>query len=969
MRFSGLFFCTPSVNFPNFRHKHHYMLENNNRLFLLDAFALIFRSYFAFANNPRISSKGLDTSAIFGFTLTLLEVLEKENPTHIAVVFDTSAPTERHEAFPAYKANRDETPEGIRVAVPYIKKILEAFRIPVLFVDGYEADDVIGTLAKKAEKAGYVTYMMTPDKDFGQLVTDKILMYRPGRGGEPAQVWGVKEICEKFGIERVEQVIDFLGMKGDAVDNIPGLPGVGDKTAQKLLADYGSMENMFANAHEIKGKLGEKIRENQEQGLLSKQLARIIVDVPIEFDERDLTRDPLDEEKIKQLFEELEFRTLSRRVLGENLTPGAPPPVPQGKTNTSGQMDMFSTAASSPAAANSPVAKNENHSGSSLNTIENTAHFYQLLQRPEECKLFVEKLLKQPSVAFDTETTGLDVMDAELVGMSFCYAKGKAYYVSMPKTRQETQGIIDIFKPFFLAENVEKVGQNLKFDITVLEKYGVVVHGAIFDTMLAHYLLQPDMRHNMDVLAETYLHYQPVSIETLIGKKGKNQSNMRDADPALVAEYAGEDADITWQLKEHFLPKLAETAVDKVFYEIESPLVKVLADMEFAGVKIDVDGLKKYSAELHEDLLRLEDEITQLAGTPFNIGSPKQMGEILFDKLKLIAKPKKTKTGQYATGEEILVELKDKHPIINKILDFRELGKLKSTYVDALPLLVHPKTGRVHTTFNQTVAATGRLSSTNPNLQNIPIRTEKGRYIRKMFVPRDENHALVSADYSQIELRIIAALSGDAAMISAFTNGEDIHAATAAKIFNVPLAEVTREQRGNAKTVNFGIIYGVSAFGLSQQSNLSRTEAKEVIEQYFATYPGIRNYIDTQQEFARQHGFVQTIMGRRRYLRDINSANAVVRGAAERNAINAPIQGSAADVIKIAMINIHEKLEAQGFAAKMILQVHDELVFDAPKTEITALEKLVKSEMENAVTLEVPLLVEVGSGADWLAAH
>lgn len=960
------FWLASMLIFPNFRHKHNYMSENNNRLFLLDAFALIYRSYFAFAKNPRISSKGLDTSAIFGFTLTLLEVLEKENPTHIAVVFDTSAPTERHEVFPAYKANRDETPEGIRVAVPYIKKLLDAFRIPVLFVDGFEADDVIGTLAKKAEKAGYVTYMMTPDKDFGQLVTDKILMYRPGRGGEPAQVWGVKEICEKFGIERVEQVIDFLGMKGDAVDNIPGLPGVGDKTASKLIMEYGSMENMFANAHEIKGKLGEKIRENQEQGLLSKMLATIIVDVPIEFNEKDLTRDPLNSEKVTALFEELEFRTLARRVLNENLTPGAPPPAAKPASQEGDQLGLFGGNETANPSASLPFLEGQ---GGALKTIENTDHYYQLLERPEECALLVKKLLKQPSVAFDTETTGLDVMDAELVGLSFSYAAGKAYYVNMPKSQPETQILINIFKPFFLDENIEKVGQNLKFDITVLEKYGVVVQGAIFDTMLAHYLLQPDMRHNMDVLAETYLKYQPVSIETLIGKKGKNQKNMRDADPALIAEYAGEDADITWQLKETFLPKLAETEVDKVFYEIESPLVNVLADMEFAGVNIDVDGLKKYSAELHEDLLRLEDEILALAGTPFNIGSPKQMGEILFDKLKLLSKPKKTKTGQYATGEEILVELKDKHPIISKILDFRELGKLKSTYVDALPLLVHPKTGRVHTTYNQTVAATGRLSSTNPNLQNIPIRTEKGRFIRKMFVPRDENHVLVSADYSQIELRIIAALSGDAAMISAFKNGEDIHAATAAKIFDVPLEEVSREQRSNAKTVNFGIIYGVSAFGLSQQSNLSRTEAKEVIESYFKTYPGIKDYIETQQDFARQHGFVQTIKGRRRYLRDINSANAIVRGGAERNAINAPIQGSAADVIKIAMINIHKKLHAQKFEAKMILQVHDELVFDAPKTEVDRLKKMVKAEMESAVQLEVPLLVEVGEGADWLTAH
>jgi len=942
------------------------MSAEKDRLFLLDAFALIFRSYFAFANNPRISSKGLDTSAIFGFTLTLLEILEKENPTHIAVVFDTSAPTERHIQFPAYKANRDETPEGIKIAVPYIKKLLDAFNIPSLFVDGFEADDVIGTLAKKAEKEGYLTYMMTPDKDFGQLVTDNIKMYRPGRGGEPAQIWGIAEICEKFGINNVDQVVDFLGMKGDAVDNIPGIPGVGDKTASKLILEYGSMENMYEHAHEIKGKIGEKIRDNKEQALLSKRLARIIVDVPIEFNEKDLTRDPVDIEKVKALFEELEFRTLARRVLAEDLTPGAPAPAAAKSVTQEGdQMDLFVVATTtSPAEGAAQL-----NVGSSIKNIENTDHYYQLIERPEECKLFVSKLLKQASVAFDTETTSLNAMDAELVGMSFSYAAGKAYYISVPVNQQEAQGIVDIFKPFFLAENIEKVGQNLKYDITVLEKYGVHVKGAIFDTMLAHYLLQPDMRHNMDILAETYLNYKTVSIETLIGKKGKNQGSMRDADLAQVAEYAGEDADVTWQLKELFEPKLKETAVDKVFFEIESPLVNVLADMEFAGVKIDVEGLNKYSAELNEDILRLEDEITELAGTPFNIGSPKQLGEILFDRLKLVAKPKKTKTGQYATGEDILMELKDKHEIIAKILDFRELGKLKSTYVDALPLLVHPKTGRIHSTFNQTIAATGRLSSTNPNLQNIPIRTEKGRYVRKMFVPRDENHILISADYSQIELRIIAALSGDEAMIAAFKNGEDIHAATAAKIFDIPLEEVTREQRGNAKTVNFGIIYGVSAFGLSQQSNLSRSEAKDVIDSYFKTYPGIRNYIDAQQQFARENGFVQTIMGRRRYLKEINSSNAVIRGAAERNAINAPIQGSAADVIKIAMINIHRKMKEQNFESKMVLQVHDELVFDTLKSEAEKLEILVKHEMEHAVSLEVPLLVEAGRGKNWLEAH
>lgn len=932
-------------------------MEKNHRLFLLDAYALIFRAYFAFARNPRLTSKGLDTSAIFGFTLSLLELLEKENPTHIAVVFDTAVPTERHEIFPEYKAHRDETPESIKVAVPYIKKLLEAFRIPSLFVDGFEADDVIGTLAKKAEKESYTTYMVTPDKDFGQLVTDKILMYKPGRGGDPAEVWGVKEVCEKFGINHVNQVVDFLGMKGDTADNIPGIPGIGDKTASKLITQYGSIENVIADAENIKGKLGENIKNFAEQGLLSKKLARIITDAPIDFDEKDLTRDPVDAEKLRALFEELEFRTLARRVLGETNTSTAPAVA----TAQDGfQMDLFSSA--EPAGEQESISTN-------LKTIFDTDHVYQLITEPEECQMLLKKLLIQKHVAFDTETTAVDAMDAQLVGMSFCYAEGKAFYVHMPDDAQQTQALVDIFKPFFNDENVEKIGQNMKYDITVLEKYGVEVAEPTFDTMLAHYLLQPDMRHNMDLLAETYLNYKTISITELIGKKGKNQGNMRDVAPERIAEYAAEDADITFRLYQHFKPQLRETGVDKVFYQIESPLVAVLADMEFAGVKIDEDGLRQYSIELEKDILRLEDEITDLAGVKFNVSSPKQMGEVLFERLKLIDKPKKTKTGQYATGEDVIEELRDKHPIIGKILEYRELGKLKSTYVDALPKLVHPKTGRVHTTFNQTVAATGRLSSTSPNLQNIPIRTEKGRYVRKMFIPRDENHVLFSADYSQIELRIIAALSEDETMIQAFLNGEDIHATTAAKVFGVPLTEVTREQRSNAKTVNFGIIYGVSAFGLSQQSTLSRAESKEVIDAYFNTYPGIKKYIERQQKQARDLGYVETIMGRRRYLPDINSRNQVIRGHAERNAINAPIQGSAADIIKIAMINIHNQMKKQGMRSQMVLQVHDELVFDVLKSEVNDLKSLIKSKMEGAVNLKVPLIVEVGEGQNWLDAH
>ena len=935
------------------------MSENKPRLFLLDAYALIFRAYFAFANNPRVTSTGLDTSAIFGFTTALLEVLEKENPSHIAVVFDTKVKTERHEIFPEYKANRDETPEAIKLAVPYIHKILDAFNIPALWKDGFEADDVIGTLAKKAEKEGYFTYMMTPDKDFGQLVSENIKMYRPARGGGGPEIWGEAEIKEKFGIENVLQVIDFLGMKGDAVDNIPGLPGVGDKTASKLLLQYGSMENMFEHADEIKGKLGEKIRANKEQGLLSKKLARIITEVPIEFNDKDLVRDPIDQDKLKAIFEELEFRTLGRRVFKENLTPGAPPPKKSKTLHEGDQMNLFAA----------PASDSVPEIGSGKKTIENTDHLYQLINKPFECKLLMEKLMAQTSVAFDTETTSINAVVAELVGMSFSWSPGKAYYVAVPRDTQNAQGIIAIFKPFFANQSIEKIGQNLKYDITVLEKYGVEVKGDIFDTMLAHYLIQPDMRHNMDILAETYLNYTPVSIETLIGKKGKKQGSMRDVDPTKVAEYAGEDADITLKLKHVFAPKLKETNVEKVFSKIETPLVNVLADMEYAGVNIDVDGLEKYSKVLHEELLKLEDEITDLAGGPFNIGSPKQLGEVLFDKLKLVEKPKKTKTGQYATGEDILQGLRDKHEIIDKILNFREIGKLKSTYVDALPKLVNPNTGRLHTTFNQTVAATGRLSSTNPNLQNIPIRTERGRYVRKMFIPRDGNHTLLAADYSQIELRIIAALSGDENMIAAFKNGEDIHAATAARVFGIDKNDVTREQRSNAKAVNFGIIYGQGAFGLAQQTGLSRAEAKEVIDQYFNTYPAIRDYMDLQKEKAHEQGFVETIMGRRRYLKDINSRNAVVRGAAERNAINAPIQGSAADVIKIAMINLHQKMAEQEFASKMILQVHDELVFDVPNAEIDSLQNLIRQEMESAVELAVPLIIDMGQGQNWLEAH
>ncbi len=937
--------------------------DYDRKLFLLDAYALIFRAYFAFAKNPRITSGGMDTSAIYGFTMALLDLLSKENPTHIAVCFDLPQPTERHEMFPEYKANRDATPEAIKIAVPYIHKILEAFNIPALGVPGFEADDVIGTLAKKAEQEGFTTYMMTSDKDFGQLVSPNIYMYRPGRGGNPPEVWGEAEVCEKFGLDRVEQVIDYLGMMGDSVDNIPGLPGVGAKTAQKLLAQYGSLEETLANSDEIKGKLGEKIRDNAELGVLSKKLARIITDVPIDFSTDTLVRDPWDQDALLGIFEELEFRTLGRR-LGLTQTENSTPAEFRAAStkvslNSNDQMSLFGGDDNPTEAATAGIYTRE--------SIETTTHLYQMVETVVEARQLAQILAEQPSVAFDTETTSLDTLDAELVGMSFAPAKGKAYYVPVPADPSAAKEMVDAFTPFWVSSG-EKIGQNIKYDISVLMNYGVEVKGPLFDTMIAHYLIQPDMRHNMDILAETYLNYQSISIESLIGK-GKNQKNMRDLLPDEILDYAAEDADITFQLKEIFEPKLLETGVDKVFRNIEMPLVPVLAGMEREGIRIDIEALQSYSGELEEVIVRLEEEIVELAGRPFNVGSPRQLGQVLFEDLKLSDKPKKTKTGQYATSEAILEGLKKSHPIINKILGFRELKKLKSTYVDALPELVHGTTGRIHTSFNQTVAATGRLSSTNPNLQNIPIRTENGRKVRAMFIPGDKERILLAADYSQIELRVIAALAKDDAMIAAFQAGEDIHRATAAKVFEVAPEEVTREQRSNAKTVNFGIVYGVSAFGLSQQTDMSRKEAKAAIDGYFRTYPGIKKYMDDQVVFARNHGYVETITGRRRYLKDIESRNAVVRGHSERNAVNAPIQGSAADIIKLAMIEVDRAIRAANMKSKMLLQVHDELVFDAYKDELDELKALVVEKMEAAVSLEVPMVAEVGTGSNWLAAH
>ena len=941
------------------------------KLFLLDAFALIFRAYFAFARNPRVTSKGLDTSAVYGFLLALLDVIEKEKPSHLAVVFDIGGSEVREQLFSEYKANRDETPEGIKVAVPYIQKLLGALRIPALGVPGYEADDVIGTLAHQAEKAGFEVFMMTPDKDFGQLVTDRVKMYKPARGGEPAEVMGPAEVCEKWGIERVDQVIDILGLMGDAVDNIPGIAGVGEKTAAKLLAEYGTLENVLAHGDEIKGKLGERVREHAEMARLSRVLATILTDAPIELDEADLVREPADEDALRALLDELEIRSLARRLL-PNAAAAAPStevkpaaaaaPRPATGAN-SAQMDLFGGGAQGDE-GDEPAAPHI--LGGSAAT---QAHAYTLIDTVEAARALSRSLDGLREIAFDTETTGLDALEAEMVGFSLSWEAHTAYYVALPAERSEAQTWLELFRPHFERPDATWIGHNLKFDLQILANYGIKLVGTLRDTMLAHYLLEPDQRHGMDALAQNYLGYTPITIDSLIGAKGKNQKSMRDVPAAEVAEYAAEDADVTWRLHEAFTPKLVEAGLESVLHDLESPLVPVLAGMERAGMAIDLEGLARYSVELGEDSARLEAEVRELAGVDFNLGSPKQLGEVLFDRLKLDPKAKKTKTGQYATGEEVLENFRKAHPIVDKLLEWRQVGKLKSTYVDALPELVSPRTGRIHTTFNQAVAATGRLSSTNPNMQNIPVRSDRGQRVRDLFVAGGPDRVLLSADYSQIELRVIASMSGDAGMIDAFLSGEDIHAATASKVFGLPLSEVTREQRSQAKTVNFGIIYGVSAFGLSQQSTLSRSEAKEVIEQYFATYPGIKKYIDDQVAAARVNGYVETLLGRRRYLRDIDSRNQAVRGHSERNAINAPIQGTAADIVKLAMIRIHDRLQREGLKSPMILQVHDELVFDAYSTEVESLRELVKFEMEAAFTLSVPLVAETGVGRTWLKAH
>lgn len=936
--------------------KIYFVQMNQKRLFLLDAYALIFRGYYAFIKNPRINSKGLNTSAIMGFMNSLLEVIRKEKPNYLAVCFDKGGSQERFSIFPEYKANRDETPEAIRIAIPYIHKILDAMQIPIIEKEGYEADDIIGTLAKQAEQEGYTTFMVTPDKDYGQLVSENIFMYKPARGGKDIEIWGVEEVKQNFGVNSPEQVIDLLGMMGDAVDNIPGFPGVGEKTAQKLIQEFGSIENLLQNTDKLKGKLRENIENNAEKGLLSKRLARIILDVPVTFHKENFALSSPKMEEIIPIFEELEFRTML----------GTLQKVFQQVNTSNTEYNLFNISENS---QNIQLSLFDNPETSQYKTIKDIEHSYYLVENKEDIYKLVSELLLQKEVCFDTETTSLNELEAELVGMAFSWEKHKGYYVLFPESKELTQEILEIFRPFFENSSITKIGQNLKYDIKVLAKYNIQVLGNLFDTMIAHYLLNPDAKHNMDILSENYLYYSPISIETLIGKKGKGQLSMRQVPPQEQKEYAVEDTDVTLQLKNIFEQQLQKYNVEKLFSQIESPLVQVLADMELEGIRIDVPFLKSLSNDIEKDIFSLQQAVYEQAGETFNLSSPKQLGDILFEKLKLISKPKKTKTGQYATSEEILSELAPKHKIVANVLEYRQLQKLQSTYIDALPKEVNSTTGRVHTTYMQAVTATGRLSSNNPNLQNIPIRTERGQQIRKAFVPRNEDYTLLSADYSQIELRVIAALSGEKNMIEAFLQNQDIHRSTAAKVFNVDIQSVTREQRSHAKTVNFGIIYGVSAFGLSNQTELSRSESKELIDTYYQTYPQLKVFIDKQIHFARENGYVETILGRRRYLPDINSRNQVVRGAAERNAVNAPIQGSAADIIKIAMVNIYNLLKDNKLKTKMLLQVHDELIFDVPKNELDFVKPLIKKTMEEAYQFAVPLVVDLGVGKNWLEAH
>ena len=926
-------------------------MENSKNLFLLDAYALIYRGYYAFIKNPRINSKGTDTSAILGFMNSLFEIIRTQNPDYLAVAFDKGGSVTRSEMFEEYKSNRDKTPEPILVAIPYIKEILEGMKIPILEKEGFEADDIIGTVAKDAEENNFKVYMVTPDKDFAQLVSNNIFLCKPARMGNSMEIWGVDEVKDKFEVESPDQVIDYLGMMGDSVDNIPGLPGVGDKTAKKFIKQYGSLENLLQNAHEVTGKLGEKIIENKELGVLSKKLAKIILDVPIDYNLDEFKLSDPDKEIVLKVFDELEFRRIKEtffKIFGTISSPieekGAE--VVQG--------DLFS----------------ETYNlESNKDSLNDSKSIYQRIESFEELKLLVEKMMKQEIVAFDTETEGLNALETDIVGISFSWQKGIGYYLPIKNNKSAHEKSFEILRPFFESTEIIKVGHNIKFDIQVLHKYNVKVSSPIYDTMVAHYLINPDMRHNLDTLSESYLNYSPISIESLIGKKGKNQISMRDVSIDKITDYASEDADITLQLKSIFDKEIEVNNLGKIFYDIEIPMINVLSEMETEGIKIDTRYLEKLDKEFEEDLEKLKKEIFKKSGEEFNLNSPKQLGEILFDKLKLVSKPKKTKTGQYSTSEEVLSSLANDHKIIEDILEWRSLDKLQNTYVKSLPNEVSSLTNRVHSSFNQTVTTTGRLSSNNPNLQNIPIRTANGQKIRRAFIPRDSDYILMAADYSQIELRVIASMSNEENMIDAFVNNQDIHTMTASKIYNVDPENVTREQRGNAKTVNFGIIYGVSAFGLSQQTDLNRSESKVMIDNYFLNYPGLKKYMSDQIDFARNNGYVETIMGRRRYLQNINSQNNMLRSSSERNAINAPIQGSAADIIKIAMININSELKKQSLKSKMLLQVHDELVFDVHKSEKDQIKDIVKTTMESAVKLKVPLKIDLEFGKNWLEAH
>jgi DNA polymerase-1 len=935
------------------------------RLFLLDAFALIFRAYYALIRNPRITSKGKNTNAQFGFTNALVDLINKQKPSHMAICFDTAAPTERHTDYADYKANRQEAPEDLLASIPDIKKIIESFNIPIIETDGFEADDVIGTLAKQAEKAGYHVYMVTPDKDYGQLVSENIKIYKPPYQGGDVEIIGPHEVCEKWNIQNVDQVIDMLAMMGDAVDNIPGIPGVGEKTAAKLLAEFGSLEKVLENADSIKGSIGEKVRQGKDLAIMSKKLATIITSVPVEFHEENFkVKDP-NKDSLKEIFSELEFRTIGKRILGEDI----PIAGPIEKTAPV-QGDLFGA----PVSNSAPTVKEELEEEAPLvadKNINNTPHTYELIDSEEKIVALIKILQQSEEICFDTETTGIDANIAKIVGMSFSVKPGTASYVPCPDDDTKTIAILENFKNLFDDKTKVWIGQNIKYDLLILKRLGFELAGNIFDTMLAHYVIEPEGKRSMDLLSVKYLGYEPIHIEELIGKKGKNQGNMRDVEIEKVKEYAGEDADITLQLKNIFQPQLKIKEVEKVFNEVENPLVKVLVDMEYEGIKVDVDFLNEYSKELEKEAKQAEEAVYKTAGVRFNLASPKQLGEVLFDKLKLDPKAKKTKTGQYATGEDVLQKLANQFPIVSDILTFRELTKLKSTYVDALPLLINPNTGRVHTTYGQAVAVTGRLASNNPNLQNIPVRSDKGKEIRKAFIPRDKDHVLISADYSQIELRIVAAISGDKNMCEAFRLGKDIHTATAAKVYSVHESEVTKDMRYKAKSVNFGIIYGQGAFGLADNLGISRTEAKTIIDNYKKEFSGITSYMESTIEFAKEKGYVETLMGRKRWLRDINSSNFTVRGFAERNAINSPIQGTAADMIKLAMIKVQREIKKKGFKSKMILQVHDELIFDALISEADDLKKLILENMESALPLpnNVPVLAEAGIGKNWLEAH